>query len=233
MNSEVPPPPPPAAGTQPRTSGLAIASMVLGILSCVCLPAPVAIVLGVVALVQMGKDPNLKGKGFAIAGIVLPLVMAVAVVPAIAIPNFIKFQTKAKQSECRANLKSLAVSQMVVASESEDGSYGDDVKKLGFSPGAGARYSYVVSSNPEAEGGMFAGTKDGAPGVNQIRDALRRPLAGGVQIGLHDGVWTGVCVGNIDSDEDFDVWSVSSTERDGPSGTIPAWEPFNDINDAE
>jgi hypothetical protein len=42
------------------------------------------------------------------------------------------------------------------------------------------------------------------------------------------------CVGNIDEDRTLDVWTISGDERKGPGGeTIPAGQPFNDVNDTE
>ncbi len=58
------------APIRPGTSGLAIASMVLGILWICGLGSLIALVLGIVALSQLRKSGN-GGKGFAIAGIVL------------------------------------------------------------------------------------------------------------------------------------------------------------------
>ncbi len=72
------PPPPPAYPVQPQQS-LAVASLVLGIVSITVgwccsfgiLTGPVALVLGIVALVQIKNDPaKYGGKGFAIGGIV-------------------------------------------------------------------------------------------------------------------------------------------------------------------
>ena len=54
-----------------RTSGRAIASMVLGILWIYWLGSILAIIFGHIAISQAGKDPTLRGKGMAIAGIVL------------------------------------------------------------------------------------------------------------------------------------------------------------------
>jgi hypothetical protein len=54
----------------PRTSGMAIASLILGITGVSIL----AVIFGGIALNQMGKDPNLSGKGMAIAGLVLGIV---------------------------------------------------------------------------------------------------------------------------------------------------------------
>ena len=74
----MPPPPPPgwAPAGQPyvqqgRTSGLAIASMVLGILWIYWIGSLLAVIFGHVAINQTGKDPTLRGRGMAIAGLVL------------------------------------------------------------------------------------------------------------------------------------------------------------------
>jgi hypothetical protein len=53
-----------------RTSGLAVASLVLGIVGFSIL----AIIFGGVAIGQTGKDPNLSGRGMAVAGLVLGIV---------------------------------------------------------------------------------------------------------------------------------------------------------------
>ena len=58
-------------GTPTRTSGLAIASMVLGILWLYWIGSILAVIFGHVAISQAGKDPAIKGKGMAIAGLVL------------------------------------------------------------------------------------------------------------------------------------------------------------------
>jgi hypothetical protein len=66
----------------PRTNGLAVASLVLGLFSvtfgiCCCLGLPtsvVGLVCSIVSLNQIGKDPEYeRGRGVAIAGLVLTL----------------------------------------------------------------------------------------------------------------------------------------------------------------
>ena len=54
-----------------RTSGLAIASMVLGILWVYWIGSILAVIFGHIAISQARKDPTLRGKGMAIAGLVL------------------------------------------------------------------------------------------------------------------------------------------------------------------
>src|SRR5580658_9197518 len=63
----------------PRTSQMAVWAMITGIASLLCccgwfLVAPVAIVLGAVALSQLKKHPELTGRGFAMVGIALGIV---------------------------------------------------------------------------------------------------------------------------------------------------------------
>ncbi len=61
----------PSAG---KTSQMAVWSMVTGIISILCccqIIGPVSIILGAVALSQLKQHPEMRGSGFAIAGIVL------------------------------------------------------------------------------------------------------------------------------------------------------------------
>jgi hypothetical protein len=54
-----------------NTSGLAIAAGYVGLISVLCFPAPFALLLGILALVQLKKKPKLHGKGRAIFAIVM------------------------------------------------------------------------------------------------------------------------------------------------------------------
>jgi hypothetical protein len=54
-----------------RTSGLAIASLVLGIIWLYWIGSILAVIFGHVAISQMKKDPQIGGRGLAIAGLVL------------------------------------------------------------------------------------------------------------------------------------------------------------------
>jgi hypothetical protein len=54
-----------------NTSGLAIAAGYVGLISVLCFPAPFAILLGVLALVHLKKNPKMHGKGRAIFALVM------------------------------------------------------------------------------------------------------------------------------------------------------------------
>lgn len=54
-----------------NTSGLAIAAGYVGLISVLCFPAPIALILGILALNQLKKKPKLHGKGRAIFAVVM------------------------------------------------------------------------------------------------------------------------------------------------------------------
>ena len=54
-----------------NTSGLAIAAGYMGLISVLCIPAPIALLLGILALAQLSKKPKLRGKGRAIFAIIM------------------------------------------------------------------------------------------------------------------------------------------------------------------
>lgn len=70
---------PTAGGT--RTNGMAIASLVLGIIGlvacCLFVPSLLAIVFGAVAMNQCKNDPTYTGRGMAIAGLIVGVVAVV------------------------------------------------------------------------------------------------------------------------------------------------------------
>jgi hypothetical protein len=98
------PPPAPAPVASPKTSGLAITSLVLGCLGTVScgLTAIVGFILGLIGLRKINRsNGQLGGKGLAIAGISVSAAMFFLILPlmaALAIPGFVKAR---KQSQGR------------------------------------------------------------------------------------------------------------------------------------
>lgn len=72
-----------------NTNVVAIAAGYVGLVSVLCFPAPIALILGIIALVQLKKKPEQHGKGRAIFAIVMgvlfslpiPLIVILALVP--------------------------------------------------------------------------------------------------------------------------------------------------------
>ena len=104
-------------------TGLALASMILGI---VALPtslvlvglflAPVALIFGIIALLKTAKNPQVYGgQGFAIAGVVTSSVTLLFVVPliaAIAIPNLLAARRAANERTAIIGLRMLHEAEM-------------------------------------------------------------------------------------------------------------------------
>jgi hypothetical protein len=106
---------PQPAGNQPKTAGIAIWSLVLGIMSLACLSILTAIpgvICGHVALSRIKRSGgSLSGQGLAIAGLItgyLGIAWAIIFIPlliAIAVPNFIKAREVSQENACINNLR--------------------------------------------------------------------------------------------------------------------------------
>jgi hypothetical protein len=241
----------PAAPPSSGAPGVAVAALVFGILGALCGPCPfglVGIILGIVALNRIGSTPGQGGRGMALAGIIVPavaLVFWIGVYAAVAIPNFIKFQARSKQAECKTNLKLLYASEKSFFAQ-KDG-YSTSLEELGWDPERGNRYAYFLldvgrvqdRSSATPSGGGVSGVN-----VDTFKYPKERPvsyadlpaLAGGAKAGVHgqcpDCTFVAVCAGNLDKDDTLDVWSISTADRTSPAGeTILAGTPYNDVSD--
>lgn len=120
-------PPPPAAGGP--TSGMAIASLVLGLLGLFSLGlgSLVGLILGIVGLRQIGQsDGRIQGRGLAIAGIIvsgLVLVMGLIFIPitaAILFPVFAQARERARASVCMGRLKQVGLAMSMYAQDYDE-----------------------------------------------------------------------------------------------------------------
>ena len=114
----------PAAGTpvtpaQPQqTSGMAIGSLICGLLPFFLLTPIAAIVLGHMALAQIKRSAGrLKGSGMAIAGLVLgygcvAFLPIILIITAIAIPNVLRARIAANESSAAASVLTLDTAEI-------------------------------------------------------------------------------------------------------------------------
>src|SRR5438034_9879767 len=103
-------PPPVPTPIQPKNSGLAIWSLVLGILSLTCFylfTGIPAVICGHIAHSRIKRSGGaLEGSGLALAGLItgyIGIALSVVIVPllaAIAIPNFVKARDTAQKNVC-------------------------------------------------------------------------------------------------------------------------------------
>jgi prepilin-type processing-associated H-X9-DG protein len=108
-----------------KTSGLAITSLVLGILTpftCLVTVIP-AIIFGIVALVKISKSSGqLKGNGLAIAGIIIPpaSLPVIALLMGIMMPALARTRQIAFRLTCGTNLSGLGKAMLLYANDYND-----------------------------------------------------------------------------------------------------------------
>ncbi len=117
----------PAESSKPvaKTSGLAIASLVLAILSpltCMISAIP-AIILGIVALVKINQSQGqLKGNGLAIAGIAVPVAALpiIAMLMGILMPALARVRQTSFKMVCANNMSALSKAMLIYANDYDD-----------------------------------------------------------------------------------------------------------------
>jgi type II secretory pathway pseudopilin PulG len=205
----------------PKPYSLPTVALILSLLGfCTCIGSIIGPILGIIALLRINREPGLAGRGLAIAAIVVPLIL-LPIQAALAIPSFIRFQARSKQSECKVNLKALAAAQR--GFRATKGQYATTFEDLGFTVPRGNRYAYLLS---ETEFIPVDPKYSQAMAIDGPRQAAK------LGVGVTSDGFLAACVGNIDNDTTLDVWTVSSKSREGTDGmTVPPGSPRNDVND--
>lgn len=92
-------------------------------------------------------------RGFTLVELMI-VVAIIGILAAIAVPNFIRFQARAKQSEAKTNLRAIFTGQRTRYAESE--AYSMRMGEIGFAPERGNRYSYDLgdASGLSAQSGV-------------------------------------------------------------------------------
>ena len=176
---------------------------------------------GLIALAHEAPDSRAGRRARAmLQGSGATALWAAGTLAAIAIPNFLKYQSRAKQSEARQQLAALATAER--AHSVVSGHYCASAAACDFPPLSGTRYVYFLGPDVVA-GGDLAEDREAL-----VRHARATLSIIGLTPRLDEGGYLFVAVGNIDADADVDVWAIETDGEpvhydDDIEGTTPSF----------
>lgn len=136
----------------------------------------------------MRKISRKLQSGFTLIELMI-VVAIIGILAAIAIPNFIKFQAKAKQSEAKSNLKAIFVAKKSHFAENNTFAC---TSLCGWSPESGTIYTYNTGAAEFAANKAGVGTVASAAGYAETTTSF-----------------IATANGNIDNDATMDIWTIN------------------------
>jgi type IV pilus assembly protein PilA len=138
-------------------------------------------------------------KGFTLIELMI-VVAIIGILAAIAIPNFLRFQARARQSEAKTNLKAIFTSAKSMFAE--QGNLACYSVWCGWTPEHGNRYTYRGAAPTAALVGSDPG------GVAAAATGIPAPAVDSTL-----GLFTVTASGNIDSDTFLDGWEINDANQ--------------------
>ena len=146
---------------------------------------------------------RIKGdQGFTLIELMI-VVAIIGILAAIAIPNFMTYQAKARQSEAKVNLGGMFTTAVSYFAENNTFSVptGDT---LGYKPAGNSKYDLYYGTT--AGSGKITPAAGGAAAPCNVAPSVA-PVPAGSSAGVTG--FTAGAIGNIDSDSTCDEWSIN------------------------
>jgi type IV pilus assembly protein PilA len=161
-------------------------------------------------------------KGFTLIELMI-VVAIIGILAAIAIPNFLKFQAKARQAEAKTNLGGLFTSEE--SYRAEFSAYTTDLIAVGWGPSGSPKYLYgfatagllpitgsTAAANRDTVGSGICSAGGACNSANMINSAGVAYAVGNLPASTASVTfYTAGGVGNVDNDATDDQWTMTAT----------------------
>ena len=147
-------------------------------------------------------------RGFTLIEVML-VVAIIGIIAAIAIPNYMRYQAKARQTEAKASLGGIFIRQMLLRSEQlRFGGLGE----IHFDLAGGTnRYTYRSGAAGTAGGGNVNVTTGAA--MDTVLTVIGPVVADGPTVAMNGSTgFTATASANIDNDPTSDIWYVNDNK---------------------
>jgi type IV pilus assembly protein PilA len=152
----------------------------------------------------MNKKVSENQKGFTLIELMI-VVAIIGILAAIAIPNFMRFQAKSKQSEAKTNLGALGTTAESFRTEN-DTYIVAAITDLGWVPQGNSRFGYFYHAL-----GIDAGVGAGEPTVAGNCADATAGTAPAVAVASTASTFDAAAQGDVDTDATCDIWTYDET----------------------
>ena len=135
-------------------------------------------------------------KGFTLIELMI-VVAIIGILAAIAIPNFLRYQTKSKQTEAKTSLGAIGTNAEAYRAEAD--TYNTNFAHLGWATNGTPRYTYWYGSSP------YQSSAGNADTSNNTSTGFT-----GYTIGADQIDFTAGAAGNVDTDTYIDRWTYTA-----------------------